>query len=102
MVDRLVTKCLASLLSFAVSAVALPQFQFSFGEGLADPFTGSGVFTGGAFSFDSNGNSVARIDQDRRVHGQSIANLNENSVVGQQAGPAIEADNAVVVAVANN
>ncbi|KAJ1723219.1 hypothetical protein LPJ53_002431 [Coemansia erecta] len=54
-------------------------------------------FMGAAGSVDAAGNSFLRVDQGTRVHGQNIANLNENSVTGQQGGPAVEANGAVVV-----
>ncbi|KAJ2857232.1 hypothetical protein J3B02_001143 [Coemansia erecta] len=86
---------ISALVMFSVSVLGAPQI---FGNGLVyDPFTGSGSFFGAAGSVDSAGNSVLRIDQDTRVHGQNIAGLNQNSVSGQQSGPAIEANGAVVV-----
>ncbi|KAJ1841858.1 hypothetical protein LPJ73_005982 [Coemansia sp. RSA 2703] len=85
----------SALLLLAGSAFAIPQVVVN---GFAfDPFTGSGSFLGAAGSVDAAGNSFLRVDQDTRVHGQNIANLNENSVTGQQGGPAVEANGAVVV-----
>ncbi|KAJ2226625.1 hypothetical protein GGF40_001115 [Coemansia sp. RSA 1286] len=85
----------SALVMFSVSVLGAPQI---FGNELVyDPFTGSGSFFGAAGSVDPAGNSVLRIDQDTRVQGQNIVGLNQNSVSGQQSGPAIEANGAVVV-----
>ncbi|KAJ2819830.1 hypothetical protein IWW50_005315 [Coemansia erecta] len=75
-------------------AIASPVF---FGGGFFDPLTGSGTGIAGAASVDGGGNSFVRVDQDTRIQGQNIANLNQDSVTGQQSGPAIEANGAVVV-----
>ncbi|KAJ1882696.1 hypothetical protein LPJ57_000725, partial [Coemansia sp. RSA 486] len=86
---------LLALCERIVSVLGAPQI---FGNELVyDPFTGSGSFFGAAGSVDPAGNSVLRIDQDTRVQGQNIVGLNQNSVSGQQSGPAIEANGAVVV-----
>ncbi|KAJ2848488.1 hypothetical protein IWW36_003267 [Coemansia brasiliensis] len=78
----------------AAFAVASPVF---FGGGLFDPVTGSGTAVSGSNVVDSNGNSFERVDQNTDIHGQNIANLNQNSVTNQQSGPGIAANGAVIV-----
>ncbi|KAJ1834894.1 hypothetical protein IWW55_000016 [Coemansia sp. RSA 2706] len=65
--------------------------------GVVDPFTGSGSAVSGFGAVDGAGNSFVRVDQDTQVHGQNIANLNQDSVSNQQGGPAFAADGAVIV-----
>ncbi|KAJ2140215.1 hypothetical protein IW139_003513 [Coemansia sp. RSA 353] len=75
-------------------ALSSPVF---FGDSVFDPFTGSGSELSGVGAVDGAGNSFLRVDQDTQIHGQNFVNLNQDSVTGQQSGPGIAADGAIVV-----
>ncbi|KAJ2119133.1 hypothetical protein IW147_006098 [Coemansia sp. RSA 720] len=86
----------AASLMFVMAGCALSSPVF-FGDSVFDPFTGSGSAVSGVGAVDGAGNSFLRVDQDTQIHGQNIANLNQDSVTGQQGGPGIAADGAIVV-----
>ncbi|KAJ2803364.1 hypothetical protein H4R20_002929 [Coemansia guatemalensis] len=85
---------LAACTAIFSSVFAAPVF---FGNAAFDPATGSGSSLAGAADVDAGGNSFLRVDQDTRIQGQHISNLNQDSVTNQQGGPAFAANGAVVV-----
>lgn len=72
-------------------------FTFA-GIGLAAPGFFDGII--GMGQMDANGNSFLKINHDTEIHGMNINNMNQNRIIGQQGGPAIEG-NGIAAVVAN-